>query len=206
MQEVSKVRSTKRLPFQRNLKLKAPIGKEQIRRKPLNPNYVAGFIDGEGSFSVSVNYHKTLKSGIEIKPEFEIELRDDDREILERIVKTIGCGKIYDCSYERYGWYPHAKLKVTSTREMREILFPFLDRNPLQAKKAVVYKLFRKIVLMIAAKKHLTEKGRHQIQCLRNEIRQHGKKHNYALKFNAASETARIRENRSSGGVDSENH
>jgi len=72
MSEVCRVRSTNR---RRNLKLLPPVGKEQIQRRPLNPHYVVGFIDGEGSFSVSINHHKTLKSGIEIKPEFEIELR-----------------------------------------------------------------------------------------------------------------------------------
>src|SRR3990167_566250 len=201
MQEVSSVRSTKRKPFQRNPKLANPIGKEQIQREMLPPAYVSGFIDGEGSFSVSINRHKTLKSGIEIKPEFEIELRADDREILERIVKTIGCGKIYDCSYERYGWYPHAKLKVTSTRELVERLFPFLDRYPLQAKKAKVYALFREIVFLVREKEHLTEAGREKIFLLRNQMRKLGKKHNYQNDFNPTLETARIRENRLSSGV-----
>ncbi|MBI2444100.1 MAG: LAGLIDADG family homing endonuclease [Candidatus Magasanikbacteria bacterium] len=201
MPEVCRAYSTSRQPFERNLKLAAPVGKEQIQCPPLHPHYVAGFIDGEGSFSVSINRHKTLKSGIEIKAEFEIELRADDREILERIVATIGCGKIYDCSYERYGWYPHAKLKVTSTREMEEKLFPFLDRYPLQAKKRKVYELFRQIVLLFRQKAHLTEAGLAHIQRLRNEIRKYGKKHNHRRDFNAALETARIRENRSSGGV-----
>ena len=201
MQEVCSVRSTKRRPFQRNPKLAEPIGKEQIHLEMLHPQYVSGFIDGEGSFSVSINHHKTLKSGIEIKPEFEIELRADDREILERIVATIGCGKIYDCSYERYGWFPHAKFKVTSTREMVEKLFPFLDQNPLQAKKAKVYVLFREIVFAIRRKEHLTDAGFVRIQVLRNEMRKFGKKHNYSATFDAPMETARIRENRSSGGV-----
>jgi len=193
MQEVCRTHSTKR-GFRRNPALKAPFGKEQIQRAKLNPWYVIGFIDGEGSFSVSIGRHQTLRSGIEIHPQFEIELRDDDREILERIVVTIGCGKIYDCSYERYGWYPHAKFKIGSTRDMVEYLFPFLDRYPLQAKKAKAYRLFREIVLMMRRKAHLTEDGLKKIQLLRNEIRKLGKKHNQL-------ETARIRENRSSGGV-----
>ena len=145
MQEVSSAHSTKRKPYARNPALNAPIGKEQIQQELLQPQYIAGFNDREGSFSVSINRHKTLRSGMEIKPEFEIELRADDREILERIVATIGCGKIYDCSYERYGWYPHAKLKVTSTREMVETLFPFLDRHPLQANKSsCLYRICRR--------------------------------------------------------------
>ena len=83
MLEVSRVRSTVRKPFERNPRLKGPYGKERIRREPLDGAYVAGFIDGEGSFSVSIGKHKTLSRGLEVRPEFEIELRADDREILE---------------------------------------------------------------------------------------------------------------------------
>jgi len=103
MPEVSRVRSTKSEDARFNPKLQLPIGKEQIQRKKLDPQYVAGFIDGEGSFSISIGKHKTLRRGFEVRPEFEIELRKDDQEILERILVTIGIGRIYDCSYERYG-------------------------------------------------------------------------------------------------------
>lgn len=176
MQEVSRAHSTKRKPFQRNPKLKAPFGKERIHVKKLHPQYVAGFIDGEGSFSVSINRHRTLRRGAEVKAEFEIELRADDREILERIIATIGCGRIYDCSYERYGWYPHAKLKITSSKDIATYLFPLLDRYPLQAKKREVYKLFRVIVLLMLEKKHLTDEGFKRIQQLRDKMRTYGKK------------------------------
>ncbi|MBI5229706.1 MAG: LAGLIDADG family homing endonuclease [Candidatus Magasanikbacteria bacterium] len=122
MQEVSRAHSTHRNV--RNKKCAEPVRKGQIQRKKLHPQYVIGFIDGEGSFSVSINKHKTLKSGIEVKAEFEIELRADDRVILEMIMKTIGTGIIYDCSYERYGWYPHAKYKISSVKDMENYLFP----------------------------------------------------------------------------------
>ena len=160
----------------RNPRLQEPMGKDQIRRKPLNGAYVAGFIDGEGSFSVSIGKHATLKRGMEVRPEFEIELRADDREILERVLVTIGCGRIYDCSYERYGWYPHVKYKVMSTREMEEVLFPFLDKNPLQAKKAKSYVLFKGIVLAYRRKEHLTDAGFNKILKTRDQLRALGKK------------------------------
>ena len=119
----------------RSRKLAAPFGKESIHREKLNPYYVGGFIDGEGSFSVSIGKHKTLKRKYEVRPEFEIEVRADDRPILERILITIGCGRIYDLSYERYGWYPHTKYKINNRKDLIECLFPFLDRYPLQAKR-----------------------------------------------------------------------
>ena len=182
MQEVCRVRSTKQKPSEkdgrRNYLLKALFGKERIYQDKLNPFYVVGFIDGEGSFSVSIGKHKTLARRLEVRPEFEIELRADDKKILERIAVTIGCGKIYDCSYERYGWYPHVKYKITSTIDLEKYLFPFLDRYQLQAKKAKSYKFFREIVLMMRSKKHLTDTGFDKIVKLRDKIRALGKKHN----------------------------
>ena len=163
------------------------------RAEALPPDYVAGFIDGEGCFSVSFGRHKTLRHGVEVRIEFSIELRADDRKILERIRTTIGCGKVFDCNYDRYGWYPHAKYKIGSVREMWEFLIPFLDRHPLQAKKREVYRRFRDIVGMAVRKEHLTNAGLKRIQRLRSEIRVFGKKHRW--------ETARVRENRSPGGV-----
>ena len=194
-QEVCRANSTNRKPFQRNLKLKAPIGKEQIRREKLNPNYVAGFIDGEGSFSISIGKNSEYRRGVQVRAEFEIELRADDQEVLERILITIGCGKIYDCSYDRYGWFPHVKYKITSAEDMVNYLFPFLDKYNLQAKKSRVYKLFKQIVLMYRKKEHLTDSGYTKIVKLRDKMRTMGKKHNFSV------ETARIRENRSSGGA-----
>jgi len=143
----------------------------------LSPDYIIGFIDGEGSFSVSVSKHKTLKRRLEIRPEFEMELRADDREILERIRYTLGCGRIYHLGYERYGWYPHAKMKISNIKDLTEVLLPFIDRHPLQAKKRFVYKLFREIVLMVKAKKHLTENGFRSILKKRDHIRTFAKKH-----------------------------
>lgn len=160
----------------RSSRLRAPFGKESIRRKKLNPHYVVGFIDGEGSLSVSIGTHKTLKRGLEVRPEFEIELRADDQEILERILITIGAGRIYDLSYARYGWYPHVKYKIGNPKDMRDYLFPFLDRYPLQAKKRAVYVRFKAIVEMYLRKEHLTDKGFKRIVKLRNEMRARGKK------------------------------
>lgn len=193
MQEVSKAHSSDVVHTQRrNPRLRPPLTKEQIQALPLHPQYVAGFIDGEGSFVVGFGRHRTLKRGIEVRVQFSIELRADDTEILHRIMKTIGCGKIYDASYDRYGWFPHVTYKIGSTKEMEQYLIPFLDRTPLQAKKREVYRVFREIVLMFRRKEHLTDAGFRRIQKLRDEYRKYGKKR---LK------TARVRENRSPGGV-----
>jgi len=86
-QEVSRAHSTRK-------------GKERIHSvKTLHPQYVAGFVDGEGSFWVCLAKDKR-NDKIFPRAEFSIELRADDKEILGRIKQTIGCGKIYKCEYK----------------------------------------------------------------------------------------------------------
>jgi hypothetical protein len=191
LQEVSRVHSTKHIkPY--------VLGKGQIRSiKKLHPQYVAGFIDGEGSFWVSIYRDETMRNKIFCRAEFSIELRADDKKILERIQKTLGCGKIYDCNYERYGWYPHVKYKVSRLDDISEVLIPFLEKCPLQAKKAETFQYFKQIIQKRMNGEHLTRKGVKEIIKLQAKIRALGKKHRKKHR----SETARVRENRSPSGV-----
>jgi hypothetical protein len=59
---------------------------------------------------------------------------------------------------------------------MKEYLFPFLNKYPLQAKKGKSYVLFREIVLMLCEKKHLSDEGFNKIVKLRDGLRALGKK------------------------------
>ena len=181
LQEVSRVHSTRK-------------GKGRIQSvKKLHPQYVVGFIDGEGSFWVSIYKDETMRNKVFVRPEFSIELRADDREILERIQKTLSCGRIYECNYERYGWYPHVKYKIARLNEISEILIPFLEKWPLQAKKEKVFRYFKEVIQKRVKKEHLTKKGVKEILKLQKKMRALGKKHRL--------ETARVRENRLPSGV-----
>ena len=157
----------------------------------LHPQYIVGFIDGEGCFAISIGKHQTLKQKREIKLEFEIELRSDDRPILERIQAVFGCGRIYDLAYERYGWHPHVKYKVSRLEDLVHKVIPFFRRYPLQAKKARSFQIFCQAVEAVQAKKHLTPEGIELFQALQRTMREGGKK----------QVTARVRENRLPSGV-----
>lgn len=196
LQEVSRAHSTRSLSSKKTKKKRTKgKGKGQIRwsLKPLHPQYIVGFLDGEGSFSVSIYPDEKMKNKIFVRPELEIELRADDREILERIQRTLGCGTIFECKYERYGWYPHLKYRINRFDELSEILIPFLEKYSLQAKKAKVFEYFKRIVQKRMKGEHLTKKGVREIIELRRKIRALGKKHRL--------ETARVRENRLLSGA-----
>src|SRR3989339_1764006 len=122
-------------------------------------DYVSGFIDGEGCFTISISKHRTKKLGIDARIYFEIELRDDDRDILQSIRETIGCGRIYTLSYERYGWHPHVELKISSMEEITQKLVPFLSKYPLRAKKRFSYACFLEAIEIFKKKEHLSLSG-----------------------------------------------
>jgi len=146
------------------------------RRDELSGAYIAGFVDGEGCFCVSFSKHQTSKRRLEVRPQFEIELRADDKPVLERIKKVLDCGEIYHLDYERYKWSPHVKYKVAKIDDLKNKIIPFFKKNPLQAKKSRSFKIWSQVVEMVYKKEHLSYGGFQKIIKLRDKIRQSGKK------------------------------
>ncbi len=134
----------------------------------LDPNYVVGFVDGEGCFSITVNKHHGRLS--EVRLLFAIELEESDKEILERIAQTIGCGKIYRLVYKNHpSWKPHCKLKVSNFKDIDEKVIPFFTKYPLQAKKKLQFERFCEVAQMIKDKKHLGDRNIRKILCIRSK-------------------------------------
>ena len=159
------------------LRLKAYRGsarRDEIQ--PLPPHYISGFVDGEGCFAISICKHNTCRYKKEVRLEFEIELREDDRQILQRIQKTLGCGRIYVLNYPRYRWQPHVKFKVSTLEELDKKVIPFFQKYPLQAKKRKVFEIFCQAVILKKQKIHLQKKGLLIFCNLQKKIRKFGKK------------------------------
>ena len=125
----------------------------------LNPYYLVGLVDGEGCFCVSFNKHKNNRI-LEVRLLFEIELREDDKDILDRVKATLNCGNIYYLNYKRYGkWRPHYKYKVSNIKDLTQKVIPFFQKYPLQAKKKYQFEKFCKVANLMLKKHHLTEAG-----------------------------------------------
>lgn len=122
----------------------------------LEPNYIVGFVDGEGCFSITINNGKRIP---EVRLIFEIELREDDRDVLCQIQETLGCGKIYQLDYSRYHWRGHVKYKVSNFKDISEKIIPFLQQYPLRAKKRHQFERFCHVAELIRQKRHLLPEG-----------------------------------------------
>lgn len=138
-----------------------------IKRTKINPWYITGFVEGEGCFAILISKHKTKKLGKDANITFEIELRGDDKVILEDIQKRLKCGHIYELKYERYGWKPHVKYAVKSHRDLFYKVIPFFKKFPLRGKKEKDFLLFCQAAELIKKKKHLTENGIKNLEKIR---------------------------------------
>lgn len=135
----------------------------------ISGDYIAGFVDGEGCFTITISKHRTKKLRLDARLHFQIEVRDDDREILESIQETIGCGRIYTIDYSKYGWKPHAELKVSAFGDFTEKLLPFFTKHPLRAKKRLSYQMFLQAVEIFKRKEHLTLEGIKKLREIRKK-------------------------------------
>lgn len=136
----------------------------------LSGDYIAGFVDGEGCFSISLSKHKTTKTGFDPRLNFEIELRGDDREILEAISSYLKCGRVYDLNYDRYGWSPHAKLKISGMKDIFEKIIPFFRKHSLIGKKRFSFELFCQAGEVFREKRHLTHEGIDHLREIRKKM------------------------------------
>src|SRR3984893_14053433 len=62
----------------------------------LEPNWVVGFVDGEGCFSVSIHRNPNARStgGWQLHPVFHVYQHVNARHVLESLVVFFGCGRL----------------------------------------------------------------------------------------------------------------
>src|SRR5262249_15760265 len=91
----------------------------------VSPWYIVGLVDGEGSFAIVVTRHQTKKMKVDARLAFQIEMRADERPILELVQKRLNCGSVIEINYEKYGWKPHARYNVHKQNDIFYKVIPF---------------------------------------------------------------------------------
>lgn len=116
----------------------------------LNSMWVTGFSDGEASFYVSISYNNTYKTKYRIIPNFSIELKDTDLDLLFKIKSFFkGAGRIH--FIEKKG---HAVYVVSKIEDLQNIIIPHFTNYPLLTVKRTTFLLFKDIVDLMYNKKH----------------------------------------------------
>ena len=138
--------------------------------------YIAGFVDGEGSFNVSLKKRKDYVGQFKLTASFNVSQKD--RVILAFVKKTIGCGTLRERK-DGVVYY-----EVTNITSLYENVLPFFKKfDFLSSKKKQNFAIFKKIVEKMYRKEHLTDDGFKEIINLREKLNLGiGRKRKYTLK------------------------
>ena len=124
----------------------------------MDDHYIAGFVDGEGSFHVAFQRSADVRIGWQAVPEFHVSQNVSSRYVLEAIRERLGCGIIK----ANHMGSRHDRTHVLVVRNRQDLamkVIPFFDRYPLHTVKKNDFASFKQVVGMMAAGLHLSTDG-----------------------------------------------
>ena len=125
--------------------------------------WILGFTDGEGCFSVSFIKNKTTKIGWQIFPEFVITQGAKSLSALKVIQNYFQCGKLF-INKRKDNHKEHLyRYCVRSLSDLEQKIVPFFKKHKLKTLKRNDSEIFSRIVRMMSKGEHLTERGRTKI-------------------------------------------
>ncbi len=137
-------------------------GNQQGRPDESLGYYIAGFVNGEGSFHVAIQRNPSTKLGWQVIPELHISQHERNKSVLELIQKTLGCGYLKPNNRHKPNdqtWV----FVVRSRKDLLEKVIPFFERYPLYTTKRHDFEKFATIVRKLHNKEHLTPAGFQEI-------------------------------------------
>jgi len=119
--------------------------------------YIAGYVDGEGSFHVAVQRNRFTKLGWQLVPEFHVSQNRERREVLDLIQERFACGRIRE--NHRGSKDMSLVFVVRKRQDLLTRVIPFFETNPLLSSKQQDFLTFAAIVRAMAAGRHLSVEG-----------------------------------------------
>lgn len=125
----------------------------------IEPDWLAGFVSGEGCFSIQVGKSAETKTGFRAWSRFQITQHKRDEELMKRLYECLNCGSYYSGSNSEVGNYIVSKLS-----DITEKIIPFFEKHPILGVKCLDFQDFCKASELIKNKAHLTELGLNKIE------------------------------------------
>lgn len=130
----------------------------------LESQWIVGFVDGEGCFFVGINEQADMKTGFQVLPEFVVTQHERDEQILYALKSFWGFGVVRKNHGDRLCY------RVRGFENLQKSIVPFFEKHSLKTKKKLDFIKFRKILVLMERKEHLTTEGLLKIDLLRSEM------------------------------------
>jgi hypothetical protein len=117
--------------------------------------YLAGFVDGEGCFSVTICKNKYTSLRWKMDPLFQVYQHKDNSRVLYIFKDVFNCGYV-----SKKGGNPSCYVYcVDRISDILDRVIPFFDKYHLVGEKYNNFLLFKQIVIGISHKEHLSKEG-----------------------------------------------
>nr|YP_009262064.1 LAGLIDADG endonuclease [Chrysoporthe austroafricana]AMX22139.1 LAGLIDADG endonuclease [Chrysoporthe austroafricana] len=139
----------------------------------LHPWWVTGFCDAESCFNIAIFKSTTYKEGWGVKATFRIDLHKKDLDVLKLIqayFKLENKGSGNDEEVNRIIIIENRVAFVVSSIKVLINIVDHFDRYPLLTQKRKDYLTWRKVVLMLSRKEHLSNEGLKTIVNLKDSL------------------------------------
>ncbi len=140
----------------------------------LNPDYIVGLVDGEGSFTVyirDIDKETKVKRRVVVEPKFYIKLIEKDKDILDALKKFFGCGSVYFQKDTRPNHQNCYRYEVYNRSDLLKIIIPFFRKHKLKFNsKRKDFETFCVLMGMINKEVHLKESGLRKMFALKQTM------------------------------------
>ncbi len=140
----------------------------------LNPDYIVGLVDGEGSFTVYVRNPSSTKKTVrrvKVEPRFYLKLIEKDKDILCKLKEFFACGNVYFQKDTRLNHQNCYRYEVANRNDLRKIIIPFFRRHQLQlTSKRKDFQIFCEMMERIKRDEHLTDSGLSNLYQLKKQM------------------------------------
>lgn len=147
---------------------------ERPTRARIDPWYITGFVEGEGTFHVACYADAKMRTGIKVIPEFHISQSYLRLETLEAIRTFFGCGYLKP-NHQRNPNDTTWVLVIRNRDDLLKSIIPFFELYPLLSRKRESFQRFAKIVRLMNQGVHRTGVGAKTILQLAQAMNEGGR-------------------------------
>ena len=136
-----------------------PSGADNQQERLLTNDWLVGFVDGEGCFSVPIFRNRSTSLGWQVQPAFAVVQGASSRDVLDAMVPFFGCGKVYINRRRDNHREDLCRYYVSRFGDLRDVIVPFFQDNPLRTAKRDNFAKFAEIIGLMELRRHLTVSG-----------------------------------------------
>jgi hypothetical protein len=147
-----------------------PSGADDQQERPGLEQWVVGFVDGEGCFSISIVRNGGCLLGWQVQHEFSVTQAAPSRSAPELLQRLFGCGQIIENQRHDNHRHPLLRFSVKRRRDLLTVVVPFFEKHPLITAKRSDFETFASVLRMMEQDAHLQADGLYRIAVLTEQM------------------------------------